>query len=127
MNLPTSTVMYIHAVNQHIFVGDSKEFPKAIITAVCPSCHRHQIRKNLSQKQFFYFFPAARKPCLNRGLKRSLQRGQPTPLFDELVAAGRTALTLEALAVQSRFAELFTDAEADECFARLIDAGYYRM
>ena len=56
------------------------------------------------------------------GLKRSLQRGQPTPLFDELAAAGRTALTLEALAVQSRFAELFTDAEADECFARLIDA-----
>ena len=25
------------------------------------------------------------------GLKRSLQRGQPTPLFDELTAAGRTA------------------------------------
>ena len=61
------------------------------------------------------------------GLKRSLQRGQPTPLFDELAAAGKTALTLEALAVQSRFAELFTDAEADECFARLIDAEYYRM
>ena len=45
----------------------------------------------------------------------------------ELTAAGQTALTLEALAVESRFAELFTDEEINACLEQLVAAGYYKI
>ena len=48
-------------------------------------------------------------------LKRCIQRGQEIPLSRELTAAGQTGLRLEALAVESRFAELFTDEEINAC------------
>lgn len=59
-------------------------------------------------------------------LKRCIQRGQEIPLSRELTAAGQTGLRLEALAVESRFAELFTDEEINACLERLIEAGYYK-
>ena len=52
---------------------------------------------------------------------------QEIPLSRELTAAGQTGLRLEALAVESRFAELFTDEEINACLERLIEAGYYRI
>lgn len=74
---------------------------------------------------------ALRSQCAKHGaaacLKRCLQRGQEIPLSRELTAAGQTALTLEALAVESRFAELFTDEEVNACLERLIEAGYYKI
>ena len=60
-------------------------------------------------------------------LKRCIQRGQEIPLSRELTAAGQTGLRLEALAVESRFAELFTDEEINACLERLIEAGYYKI
>ena len=56
-----------------------------------------------------------------------IQRGQEIPLSRELTAAGQTGLRLEALAVESRFAELFTDEEINACLERLIEAGYYKI
>ena len=71
-----------------------------------------------------------RAQCQKHGaaacLKRCIQRGQEIPLSRELTAAGQTGLTLEALAVESRFAELFTDEEINACLEGLIEAGYYR-
>ena len=52
--------------------------------------------------------------------KRRLSDG-----FDELAACGHTELTLEALAVQSKFGTLFTDEEANEALSRLLEAGFY--
>lgn len=60
-------------------------------------------------------------------LKRCIQRGQEIPLSRELTAAGQTGLRLEALAVESHFAELFTDEEINACLERLIEAGYYKI
>ena len=60
-------------------------------------------------------------------LERCIQRGQEIPLSRELTAAGQTGLRLEALAVESRFAELFTDEEINACLERLIEAGYYKI
>ena len=45
--------------------------------------------------------------------------------FDQLVQCGHTELTMEALAVKSRFASLFTDEEANWCLQALCDVGYF--
>ena len=74
---------------------------------------------------------ALRSQCAKHGaaacLKRCLQRGQEVPLSRELTAAGHTELTLEALAVESRYAELFTDEEINACLEHLVEAGYYKI
>ena len=74
---------------------------------------------------------ALRAQCEKHGaaacLKRCIQGGQEVPLSQELTAAGQTALTLEALAVESRFAELFTDEEINACLEQLVAAGYYKI
>ena len=74
---------------------------------------------------------ALRAQCEKHGaaacLKRCIQRGPEVPLSRELTAAGQTALTLEALAVESRFAELFTDEEINACLEQLVAAGYYKI
>lgn len=44
--------------------------------------------------------------------------------FSQLQAQGRLDLSLEALAVNSRFTSLFTDQEANEALTRLLEAGY---
>ena len=57
---------------------------------------------------------------------RALQGNRPGDGFDPLAAAGHLELTLEALAVDRRFTELFTDEEANTALLRLLEAGYYR-
>ena len=44
--------------------------------------------------------------------------------FGALADLGRLDLSLEALAVDRRFTSLFTDEEANEALARLLEAGY---
>lgn len=44
--------------------------------------------------------------------------------FGDLRAKARLDLSLEALAVDSRFTALFTDEEANEALTRLLEAGY---
>ncbi len=44
--------------------------------------------------------------------------------LSQLAQLNRLDLTLEALAVDKRFTALFSDAEANEALARLLDAGY---
>jgi hypothetical protein len=45
--------------------------------------------------------------------------------FAILADKGRLDLTLEALAVDKRFTQLFTDEEANNALTRLLSAGYY--
>ena len=45
--------------------------------------------------------------------------------FGILSDKGRLDLTLEALAVDKRFTQLFTDEEANTALTRLLNAGYY--
>ena len=44
--------------------------------------------------------------------------------FNTLAAKGRLDLSLEALVVDKRFTQLFTDEEANNALMRLLDAGY---
>ncbi|MCI8525255.1 MAG: hypothetical protein HFF17_04900 [Oscillospiraceae bacterium] len=53
-----------------------------------------------------------------------LGKGRPSDGFDALAEAGRLELTLEVLAVEDRFAPLFTDAEVNQALSRLLEAGY---
>ena len=45
--------------------------------------------------------------------------------FNALADKGQLKLSLEALAVDKRFTSLFTDEEANEALARLLEAGFY--
>lgn len=53
---------------------------------------------------------------------RALQRGSDG--FTQLERLGRLDLSLEALAVKKQYTALFTDEEANDALARLLDAGY---
>lgn len=44
--------------------------------------------------------------------------------FNDLREKGRLELSLEALAIDKRFTQLFTDEEANEALQRLLEAGY---
>ena len=44
--------------------------------------------------------------------------------FNTLADKGRLDLSLEALAIDKRFTDLFTDEEANNALMRLLDAGY---
>ena len=44
--------------------------------------------------------------------------------FNELKAKGLLKWSLEALVIDKRFTELFTDEEANEALMRLLEAGY---
>lgn len=57
---------------------------------------------------------------------RCLQGSRVSDGFDALAEKGRLDLSLEVLAVDRRFGELFSDDEANEALARLLEAGYFR-
>ena len=57
--------------------------------------------------------------------KRTLSGNRLSDGFNELKAKGQLKLSLEALAVDKRFTELFSDEEANEALTRLLEAGYY--
>ncbi len=57
-------------------------------------------------------------------VRNLLRRRQVSDGFDRLAQLGRLDLSVEALAVQSRFGALFSDDEVNACFASLLDAGY---
>lgn len=44
--------------------------------------------------------------------------------FNALMARGHLELSLEALVIDKRFTQLFTDEEANKALTRLLEAGY---
>ena len=56
--------------------------------------------------------------------KRILSGTRLSDGFNELKAKNALKLSLEALAIDKRFTALFTDEEANEALARLLEAGY---
>ena len=65
------------------------------------------------------------RPLDVSGAKRVLSGSRTSDGFNLLAQKGRLDLSLEALAVDKRFTELFTDEEANEALMRLLDAGYH--
>ena len=65
------------------------------------------------------------RPLDVKSAKRVLSGNRLSDGFNELKAKNALNLSLEALAVDKRFTELFSDEEANEALSRLLEAGYY--
>ena len=65
------------------------------------------------------------RPLDVKSAKRILAGNRLSDGFNELKAKNALKLSLEALAVDKRFTELFSDEEANEALTRLLEAGYY--
>ena len=59
-----------------------------------------------------------------KSAKRTLSGNRLSDGFNQLQAKGQLALSLEALVVDKRFTQLFTDEEANEALMRLLEVGY---
>ena len=55
---------------------------------------------------------------------RTLSGSRLSDGFNALQGKGRLDLSLEALVIDKRFTNLFTDEEANEALTRLLEAGY---
>ena len=53
-----------------------------------------------------------------------LKRHRLSPWFEALAKKGQLAASPEALTVQSKYGELFTDDEVNACFEALLEAGW---
>jgi len=84
----------------------------------------------------------AQKSCAYRGVrfrqtlekfggvktaKEIIRKGRLSDEFEILEKAGLIRLTMEALVVDRRFAELFTDDEVNSCYEVLCEYGYYSL
>ena len=58
---------------------------------------------------------------------RILSGSRTSDGFAELAQIGHLEWSLEALAVDKRFTGLFSDEEANEALARLMEAGFYKI
>ena len=56
--------------------------------------------------------------------KRILSGNRLSDGFNQLLAKNSLGLSLEALVVDKRYTELFTDEEANEALTRLLEVGY---
>ena len=56
--------------------------------------------------------------------RRALSGNRLSDGFNQLLAKNSLHLSLEALVIDKRFTQLFTDEEANEALMRLLEAGY---
>ena len=59
--------------------------------------------------------------------KEIIRKSNVSDGFDALEKAGRLDLSMEAVVVDNRFGELFTDDEVNYCFEVLCECGYYNL
>lgn len=60
-----------------------------------------------------------------RTAQEIIRKRRTSDCFNTLVEAGRLELTMEAVLVQGKYAELFTDEEVNSCYELLCENGYY--
>ncbi|MBQ2928446.1 MAG: hypothetical protein IJD98_07740 [Oscillospiraceae bacterium] len=56
--------------------------------------------------------------------RRTLSGNRLSDGFNQLHACGHLELSLEALVIDKRYTQLFTDEEANEALMRLLEVGY---
>lgn len=64
------------------------------------------------------------RPLDVNSARRTLSGTRLSDGFNLLAQKGQLKLSLEALAIDKRFTQLFTDEEANEALSRLLEAGY---
>lgn len=57
--------------------------------------------------------------------KEILRKGKVSDGFEMLQQAGLTELTMEAMIIDKKYGELFTDDEVNSCYELLCEHGYY--
>ena len=67
---------------------------------------------------------ARMRPVDVKSAKRTLSGSRSSDGWGVLASKGRLDLSLEALVIDKRFTNLFTDEEANEALTRLLEAGY---
>ncbi len=58
-------------------------------------------------------------------VKEILRKGRLSDGFEKLQEAGLLALTMEATAIEQKYATLFDDEEVNACYELLCEYGYY--
>lgn len=91
------------------------------------------------EQKFIAAWAAAREKAAALGVKmrpvspedalknahRTLSGSRLSDGFNQLMACGHLELSLEALVIDKRYTQLFTDEEANEALTRLLEAGYH--
>jgi hypothetical protein len=85
------------------------------IAEAAPVCRQERLRADVEK----YGGPACARELLRRDRR--------SEGFGALADAGKLALSLEALAAEGKYGELFADEEVNRCFAALCAEGYYRF
>lgn len=57
--------------------------------------------------------------------KEIIRKGRVSDEFDKLQQAKRIDLTMEAIIIDKKYGELFTDDEVNSCYDLLCEYGYY--
>lgn len=60
-----------------------------------------------------------------RTAQEILRKRRTSDCFDRLLQEGHLELTMEAVIVKGKYAELFTDEEVNSCYDLLCENGYY--
>ncbi len=61
-----------------------------------------------------------------RTAKSYISRNQTSEGFEKLQMCGKLNLSMEAVVVDKKYAELFTDDEVNSCFVLLCEYGFYK-
>lgn len=57
--------------------------------------------------------------------KEIMRKGRTSDEFEKLAEAGQVKLTMEAMIVDAKYGDLFTDDEVNSCYELLCEHGYY--
>ena len=60
-----------------------------------------------------------------QAVRQMLDRGQTTRQFLPLKQKGRLELSVEALVIRGKYAELFSDEQVNSCLSSLLEAGMF--
>lgn len=60
-----------------------------------------------------------------RTAQEIIRKRRTSDCFEKLLEAGRLDLTMEAVIVKEKYADLFTDDEMNDCYNLLCENGYY--
>ena len=93
----------------------------AFTAALTETCRKAELLTGLRDVRFMNEIEQRGGAAAMRGL---LQRHRVSPWFDALAKSGQLSASPEALTVQSKYGELFTNDEVNECFSALLEAGW---
>ena len=93
----------------------------AFTAALLETCRKAELTTGLRDVRFMGEIEQRGGVEAMRGL---LKRHRVSPWFEALAKKDQLSASPEALVTQSKYGELFTDDEVNECFSALLEAGW---